>query len=880
MGNFKEWLFFEQFTDDVILPIRNRLTSEIILEEFLRQFLESTSESYYKDSEIDCQKCKYHGKFNHLGGSSLECPECKDVVSDSEISECEHCNYVGRFDEKDEGNFCPKCGKKEVVELDDPFAGGDEDASPISIDDEAIEKERRDAEEERKRAELEKDRLNRVAQKRTGIRKSGKRSKDAESVEDMRPEEREFATRLKNNALWLRWHSMIERKKDIDRLKDIATKAGITSVKESVDIFDITDDDEPSAEKISREEYKEAEEILTRLGYLSPERLDLAKTPESRDRMVMNALKSAIGEEGNDLPPGVDESELITPVMDGQGKPQKDRWGRVRTSPSEAVRRAQDELIRDLSGLDGPRDHNNPDGATNPFKKAFNSVARKDSIKLGSKKDAGHKFYSDPEDVANDFLLSIMKMLKTRRVSSAGGKAAPWGSIHSDHKNLGSGGKKDLERDDMVADIMRAWRSRIFSLAKTAESQQRTTMSPSARRPDEVSKRSEVNSRMNKDIRDVKVALYAKSMLSSGSSMSEVAEKLGMSEDDVKRISEDPYASIRFHMLYLNKLVDGREPNSDVSSEVPAAKKTFSKKKKKKSPQNNEAQMVRIVRGGSATSPQEMDEDKLRLRLMRQLVMRSSPQSGITLDAEPQKLLKSLEIYRDNFSSKGRANVIFAGQSGGDEDSGDSSDLGKGLDMLAQIRSDDEAPESTGVFSGASREINPHASVDSSERRTRMLRSLYEAILALYNKKGDAGKWQALAVCIKLGLPIDNNTGRIVNWTSDTLMNSTLISFFNQKPKKTAADFQWDCFQHINSIGSVSICPNCTMDNPPGKPCQNPNACLHGKLNAIRMKTTGETRKLRSTQDYLSNGLKFICDYLQTNLSSDTAWTPTRTSGS
>lgn len=826
MENFKEWLMLDHFKTDVILPIYRSLTAEVILEEFVRQFLEATEDSYYKDSEIDCQKCKYHGRFENLGSLNLRCPKCDDVVSDREISECEYCDYIGRFDEKDDANYCPKCGKKEVVELDDPFSG-DEDATPASIDDKAIEKEREEAEESRRKAQEEEERLKRVAQKRLNIRKQGKKSKDAESVGDMRPEEREFATRLKNNALWLRWHSMLERKKDIDRLKEIASKAGIKRISESSDIFDdifddITDDEDKSNQsKLSEEEKREAEEILTRLGYIKPDRISLAKTPEARDQRILKAMQSAIGEKGNDLPSDIGESELIAPALDRAGKPQKDRWGRVKTVPSELVKKAREELIKDLSGLDPT------DKGADKFRSAFSSVAGKDSYRFSSKKDAGHKLYSDPEDVSNDFVLAIMKMLTKRKVAASKGTAAKWGSLHSDHESLGSGGKEDLKNDDMVSEILRAWRGRIFSLARSAEHEQRIRLSPSGSRPDEVKRRNEVNSRMNKDIRDVKVSLYAKSMLDGGSSESEVSEKLGVPEDQVKLISKDPYASIKFHINYLKALQAGSD---------------------------------KLIKPTNA-------DDKLRLELMKQIVIRASSQSGITLDPDPNKVLESLESYRNLYSSKSRAKPIFAGQAG-DEDSG-GSDLGKGLEMLAQVRSDDEAPESKGVFSGVSSNPNPQAMAASTERRRNMLHRLYEAISTL-SKRSKSGQWQALAVCIKLGLPIDENTGRVMNWTSSELLNNTLDSFFNQKPESKAGEHQWDCFQHIMSIGSAVSFEN-----------------LHDRLRTISIKLRGPEPAIkgggdittRSTRDYLTDGLRFICDYLQDNLT-NTGWNRVRTSGS
>jgi predicted transcriptional regulator len=750
MPSFKEWLVLESIRTDIIAPIYTNMITEAVLEEFLRLFFEETQE-------------------------------------------CEHCGYVGEFEEKDDENVCPKCGKPEEVKIADPFADGDEDAKPVEIDQDAIDSDRKEAERARAEAEAEEARRN-------------AKTKDKDDPSHLSDSQREFAIRLKNNALWIRWHSMTERKRDIERLKEIAAahKDEINSISEGFGLFD--DEDEAPAEKQNVPDLDEAKEILIRLGYLKPERIELAKTDEKRRRSILKAMKLAVEEKGNDVPEDVDASELMEPVKDKDGNPELDRWGRPKMRPSQTVEKAKSQLVSDLSGLDD----NSPD----VFRRAFRSVvAGNQGTFRGAQKDKttgkpilGHKFYSDPEEVANEFVTKMINMLTTRKVTSEG-KAKSWRTMHSGHPDLGSSGKKDLSSDEAIGSILASWRQRIFRLAQEAEHDQRLRLAPTAHRPDEVKRRSEVNSRMNKDIKAAKTALYAKSMIEGGLSEEEVAERIGTTKAEVENMVRDPYASLRFHINYLN-----------------------------------------AVRQGNEESIRASGDDKQRLELMKQIVLRSSSQRGISLD--PENIIQSLETYRDNYSTKGRAKPIFAGQAG-DDDSGD--ELSQGLDTLARIRSDDEAPEKGGVFSGSSVNATPAAEAMAKERKRKMLQYLYEALKAMNNMGATSKKpenrrteyWQTLAVCIKLGLPYDNATG---NWMSVDIDDELVDKFFAQSAQ-TSGD---KCFQQLSAIGNVSL------DE------------MHRKLREIAIRLHGPDKPpkggdisyARSWQ-WLGDGLKFICDYLK-----------------
>lgn len=752
MPSFKEWLVLENIRTDLIAPIYTSIVTEAVLEEFLRLFFEETQE-------------------------------------------CEHCGYVGEFEEKDDDYVCPKCGKPEEVKIADPFADGDEDAAPVEIDKDAIDQAKRDAEKARAEEEAEEARRSAVSK--------GKKNDPAKLSDS----QKEFAMRLKNNALWVRWHSMLERKRDIDRLKEIASayENEIKSLSEGFGIFDDDEEDQESNTDAPRKaDLEEAEEILARLGYLKPDKLALSK-PEKKRRLVLKAISQAINEKGNDLPDDLDASELTEPVKGKDGSVEKDRWGRPKMRPSSMVEKAKDQLVSDLSGLD--------DATPDTFRRAFKSVvAGNQGIVRGAQIDKstgrpvlGHKFYSDPEEVANEFVTKMMGMLTNRKVT-AKGKANSWGTMHSDHPELGSSGKKDLSSDDAIGSILGSWKQRIFRLAQEAEHEQRLRLSPSAYRPDEVKTRTEVNSRMNKDIVAAKTALYAKSMIEGGSSKSEVAEKIGKSESELDSMLRDPYASLRFHIKYLNALKDGTHESINASG-----------------------------------------EDAYRLKLMKQIVMKSSSQTGISLD--PNRIIQTLETYRDNYSTKGKARPIFAGQAGGDESSGD--DLTQGLDALAKIRSDDETPEKSGVFSGSATKLTPSAEYMAKERRVKMLQYLYEAMRELVKPRNNQDMkipqsedykrtsfMNALAVSIKLGLPYDPQTGR---WKSTAINDDLVNAFFNQ----SAEEGGQKCFQQLLAIGNVSV------DE------------MHKHLSEMALRLRGQNISWKTSYQWLTDGLKFICDYLR-----------------
>lgn len=753
MPSFKEWLVLESIRTDIIAPIYTNIVTEAVLEEFLRLFFEETQE-------------------------------------------CENCGYVGEFEEKDDDYVCPKCGTPEKVDIPDPFADGDEDASPVEIDNDAIEQGRKEAERAKAEAEAEEER-----------RKSSSQAKKGDTAR-LSDSQREFAIRLKNNALWLRWHSMLERKRDIDRLREIASsyKDEMKSVSEGFGIFD-DDEEDSNTEAPSKSDLEEAEEILVRLGYIRPEKLALSKTAERKRKAILKAMNLAINEKGNELPDDVDSSELMEPVKGKDGSVEKDRWGRPKMRPSAMVEKAKEQLVSDLSGLD--------DATPDTFRRAFRSVVAGNQgsfkgaqiDKSTGRRVLGHKFYSDPEEVANEFVTKMIGMLTKRKVT-AEGKAKSWRTMHSDNPDLGSSGKKDLSDDDSIGSILGSWRQRIFRLAQEAEHEQRLSLSPTAQRRDEVKRRSEVNSRMNKDITAAKTALYAKSMLERGSSKEEVSEKIGKTESELEAMIKDPYASLRFHINYLN-----------------------------------------AVRNGTEVSINASGDDVFRLELMKQIVMRASPQIGISLD--PNNIIQTLETYRDNYSTKGKAKPIFAGQAGGDESSGD--DLTQGLDALAKVRSDDEAPEKGGVFAGSASNLTPSAEYMAKERKVELLRYLYEALRAMNNMGAASNKpenkrtsyWQTLAVCIKLGIPYDPQTGR---WTQGQINDDLVNAFFNQSAEEGGSK----CFQQLSSIGNVSL------------------EEMHKKLREIALRLHGPEKPpkggdisyARSWQ-WLGDGLKFICDYLK-----------------
>lgn len=690
---------------------------------------------------------------------------------------------------------------------------------------------------------------------------------DAEQdVEELDPSnltdsQRSYARRLRDNALWIRWHAMLERKYDIERLRKLAKdyekeepqeairiKNGRHSeeeeesneddhVEESVFLDDEDDDNDntgsvspPPSHSFNTDEVKE---LLIKLGYLKEKKLDKIYDERKKRDQILKAMYKAIGEVGNEIPKDIDPSELIVPELDKDGKEITDRWGRPKTKPSEKIAEAKKRLMSDLYGLEP----DTPDATPTPdiFRKTFEKVFQRDSGSFTNSSGAsvrGNKNFESPEDVASDFVSQIMSMLTKRKGSR------DWGPFHKDHKDLGSS-RSDLEGDQFVSSILNSWRHRIGNIAKTAVHQRRVAFAPAPRAKDEVTQRSEVNSLLGKDLEKARKALYqVPAMLKKpdpeqGSwppgtpEFAAVAAKLRVTPKELEEMVANPLHSLQFHVNYLKAMRNGTQRSITANN----------------------------------------TEDKHRLELMKQIEALGT-RPGMSTD--PNKIFDTLENYRMHYAYKRSQAPIFAGSYGAKGD--DMEDMWATHIGLVDDKAD------SGIFAGKKGGEIPGVSNSETETRKKLLEDLHEAIKKLsQNGKQDlpairrTGFWQALAVCIKLGLPFNGETGE--SWASFATVEDDVVDAFFAQPVKTPQSgkkvrkVRKDCFQHLNSIGTMQMTPSRKAGS---------NESLHEKLKAIGIRLRGPGAwkdgggeiTTASTNQYLTDGLKFICDYLKSKNSS------------
>lgn len=674
-----------------------------------------------------------------------------------------------------------------------------------------------------------------------------------EEVEEFDPStmtdvQRQYAKRLRDNSLWVRWHAMLERKQDIERIRKLIEeyeksnpeeaqiiKSGGRATEEQDEddnedneeshvgesVF-LDDDDEPdntTSQSSSSFDIDEAKELLVKLGYLTNKKLDRLYDERKIRTQILKAMYQAAQETGNDLPPDVDPSELIVPDLDKEGNQIKDKWGRPKTKPTEKIVKAKSKLMTDLYGLESDPGEAVPDVFTKTFQRVFQNNTGK-ITKSSGKSVTGHKNFESPQDVASDFVDQIVSML-TKRKGSRG-----WGSFHKDHEKLGSS-RKDLDGDQFVSTILNSWRNRIGNIAKTAVHQRRVAFAPSAPVKDEVTQRSEVNSLLGKDLDKVRKAMYqAPGLLKKPApeqgnwepgtpQFSAAAARMKVSEKELEEMIADPMRPLRFHINYLRAARNGTQ----------------------------------------ATVTATNVQDKHRLELMKQIVLLSG-RPGISMD--PNNIFDTLDNYRQHYAYKTRPTPVFAGSYGTKSD--DMEDIWSTHIGLVDDKAD------SGIFAGKKGGEIPGVSNSETETRKKLLEDLHDAIKEL-SRNGQTGLpavkrkgfWQALAVCIKLGLPFDANTGE--SWASFATVEDDVVDAFFAQPTKSVKG-EKDCFQHLNSIGMMQMTPS--KKSGPGQ-------SLHEKLREIGVKLRGPGAwkdgggeiTISSTNQYLTDGLKFICDYLK-----------------
>jgi hypothetical protein len=204
---------------------------------------------------------------------------------------------------------------------------------------------------------------------------------------------------------------------------------------------------------------------------------------------------------------------------------------------------------------------------------------------------------------------------------------------------------------------------------------------------------------------------------------------------------------------------------------------------------------------------------------------------------------------------------LFAGQSGDKESGGD--DLSQGLDALAKARSDDDVQERPGIFSGASTSTTPTAIALDKERKRQMMRYIYDAIRALNakgsqmgmrKKPGPGGRpaplWQALAVCVKLQLPYDANTGTAI-MNSGEISDESLERFFGMSTRNRGDK----CFQYLSSISDREVSLKQMHDI-----IKSITTKMYGPGNPDQ---GGGEISTSTTWQWLNDGLKFVCDHLK-----------------
>lgn len=806
---FKEWLVLDDIRTNIYEPLQSQIIMEGVLLEFLRLFREDTEEE----------------------------------------SDCVYCGYHGEFDEKDGQKVCPSCGEADIVEIPDPFADGDEDAKPKEIDQDAIDKSKEDAARAREEEEAEKARRQQIAANRAA-RKMGLKKKDDEDdlSSTMNPDQLEFAKRLRDSALWIRWHAILERKNNVDRLRELSkiyekenpeeaenikSGAGIDGtrkrVSESSGFFDDDEDEVVSRpQSPSRGDFnmEEVVKILTGLGYISP--TDLAKkTPQKRKEKILSAMFKASEEKGNDLPADLDAKDLMEPVLDSRGQPVRDESGRAKMRPTEVVEKAKSQFASDIAGFDP----STPDTFRNAFQGVVSqnqgsfSGAQKDPIT--KRKVSGHVHYSDPEDVADDLLISLNDLLTKRKVNKEG-NVSKWGAFHRDHPDLGSSGKEELDGNEFVGRILGSWRKRAFSLLKDAQRKRRMTMSPSGINKDEVTQRTEVNARLSKDLSATRNAVRIADMMKSGKSVGELTAEFGLSAKEINDVVKNPYEPLRFHINYLRALANNAQDS------VPASTK----------------------------------EDKYRLELMKQIEILASRNSQISLD--PNQILSTLTSYQSDFATKAKKNPVFAGGGGDKED-----DL---YDAWSLVSSGDDASDKGGVFSGKTDNRTPAANAVAAEQRGPILSELYRA-MRLLTMNGKNGPRQALAVCKALGLPcsdggIDPNTGkylpmtgRISRWPSMKGSNDSISAILRLMPKSKD-----DKCKHCNGYGKIDmqICPECKGTGKRIRACYSQLLDLSTvNQNQLREKLAQAGFDVSGSTAWgdLRAGLTFICNHMGAHLS-------------
>jgi hypothetical protein len=342
------------------------------------------------------------------------------------------------------------------AELADPFDGSD-DAKPIedrSQEEETPEGEKLTAQEKEK--EKERKRI------RDSIRVSQYGVSDGSILQlddgTKLNSTREIATALKNAALWIRWNGILERKKEVQRLKSMTDGDS-----ESEDPFE---DMMNSKSNISVED---AIPILEKLGYINYKKIDENDklSDEAKENEVKKALEKAIKESDNELPSGISE---------------------------EQVEKKNNSAKRDFMAI-----------LYHVFGEEYKKLSR-------SSWNVGDKLYSSDE-LANVFIMRMLDALRTRRIQD--GSAKPWGGLISDKKNkaggrssslskrwfgFGKSGESELANDDSVDEILGIFQNKLYREPHKASDERRKSISPSRGVADEIKNRSKKSSRINIDV--------------------------------------------------------------------------------------------------------------------------------------------------------------------------------------------------------------------------------------------------------------------------------------------------------------------------------------------------------------------------------------------